>query len=210
MPPAALWSACIDEEAKHLCVSFWSPRTAYSGIFYLLFTYAARRQLSDARVLAAHPGQGQGQGRRRRETRQGPQGEGLRGFDSEKEDCPTRHLRWRILSFAPNLASSKRSARGDSVRVHPSPNDIVVGPRSAILAPNHDLNDVTSAARGAARRNKSDKTLPPGRADSALPVGLSGGGVGARRDPRTTNCTAIIGNGCNDLAASGLTRLVLL
>ena len=58
------------------------------------------------------------------------------------------------------------------------------------------LNDVTSAARGAAPRNKSDRKLPPGRADSVLPVGPSGGGVGARRDPRTTNCLTIIGNDC--------------
>ena len=51
----------------------------------------------------------------------------------------------------------------------------------------HDLNDVISAARGAAPRNESDRKLTLGRADSGLPVGPSGGGVGARRDPRTTN-----------------------
>ena len=72
----------------------------------------------------------------------------------------------------------------------------MVGAHSAILAPNHDLNDATSAARGASPRNKSDRKLPPGRADSALPVGPSGGGVGARRGPRTTNCPAFIGNDC--------------
>jgi len=103
------------------------------------------------------------------------------------------------LMCAPTLASSERSARGGSVRVHPRPNTIVVGPHSAILAPNHDLNDVTGAARGAAPRKKSGRKLPPGRADSALPVRSSGGGVGARRDPRTTNCTAIIGNDCKEL-----------
>ena len=91
------------------------------------------------------------------------------------------------MSFEPNSASSERSARGSSVEAHPRPNRVVVRAYSAILAPNHDLNDVTSAARGAAPRNKSDRKLPPGRADSALPVGPSGGGVGARRDPRTTN-----------------------
>ena len=58
----------------------------------------------------------------------------------------------------------------------------------------HDLNDVISAARGAAPRNKSDRKLTLGRADSGLPVGPSGGGVGAHRDPRTTICPTIIGN----------------
>ena len=58
----------------------------------------------------------------------------------------------------------------------------------------HDLNDAISAARGAAPRNESDRKLTLGRADSGLPVGPSGGGVGARRDPRTTNCPAFIGS----------------
>ena len=87
------------------------------------------------------------------------------------------------MSFAPNLASSERSVRGSSVRAHPRPKVIVVGAHSAILAQNYDLNDVTSAARSAAPLNKSDRKLPPGRADSALPVGPSGGSAGARRDP---------------------------
>ena len=56
----------------------------------------------------------------------------------------------------------------------------------------HDLNDVISAASGAAPRNESDRKLTLGRADSGLPVGPSGGGVGARRDPPTTNCPAFI------------------
>ena len=58
--------------------------------------------------------------------------------------------------------------------------------------PKHDLNDVISAARGAAPRNESDRKLTLGRADSGLPLGPSGGGVGARRDPPTTNCPAFI------------------
>ena len=58
----------------------------------------------------------------------------------------------------------------------------------------HDLNDVISAASGAAPRNESDRKLTLGPADSGLPVGPSGGGVGARRDPRTTNCLAFIGS----------------
>ena len=58
----------------------------------------------------------------------------------------------------------------------------------------HDLNDVISAASGATPPNESDRKLTLGRADSGLPVGPSGDGVGARRDPPTTHCPAFIGS----------------